>query len=389
MFTIPNAASAEDVTQAQPDSIDFAIMVAAFGGTGIVTGCAVTAQGTPNMTVAVAAGTVAVAGTQAAVTAGNVTITAANASNPRFDLIVANNAGALSAVAGTAAAAPVFPAIPANSVVLAAVRVPAAAASINTPKITDKRVTAVMPAPPSFTAGMMMPWAGSAAPTGWQLCDGTAISRTTYASLFALIGTTYGTGDGSTTFNVPDLRGRTPVGYAATGGHTDVSTLGANEGVALASRRPRHTHTVALTLPNHVHTHALTLPDHAHGNSFTLPNHAHSVSDPTHNHGGQVSYKGFSSIGTASGGQNALLDAATDEQGSHTHAISAGATGISVGNPTSLPAIIGAVGSVTSSPSINGTVGNPTSNPAIAGTVGVAGPTDSMGYEVVNFIIKT
>ena len=56
-------------------------------------------------------------------------------------------------------------------------------------------------------AGMVAPYAGSTAPTGWLLCDGTAVSRSTYAALFAAIGTTYGSGDGSTTFNVPDTRG--------------------------------------------------------------------------------------------------------------------------------------------------------------------------------------
>jgi microcystin-dependent protein len=55
------------------------------------------------------------------------------------------------------------------------------------------------------------------APTGWHLCDGSAISRTTFASLFAAIGTAYGVGDGSTTFNVPDLRQRFPLGKAASG----------------------------------------------------------------------------------------------------------------------------------------------------------------------------
>lgn len=53
----------------------------------------------------------------------------------------------------------------------------------------------------------VIPYAAPNAPTGWLLCDGQAVSRTTYATLFSLIGTTYGAGDGSTTFNVPDLRG--------------------------------------------------------------------------------------------------------------------------------------------------------------------------------------
>ncbi len=56
---------------------------------------------------------------------------------------------------------------------------------------------------------------GAIAPDGWLLCDGASISRTTYAELFAVLGTTYGTGNGTTTFNVPDMRGRVPVGCDA------------------------------------------------------------------------------------------------------------------------------------------------------------------------------
>lgn len=61
-------------------------------------------------------------------------------------------------------------------------------------------------------AGTITGWAGLVAPTNWLICDGSAISRTTYASLFSAIGTSYGVGDGSTTFNLPNLKGRVPVG---------------------------------------------------------------------------------------------------------------------------------------------------------------------------------
>lgn len=56
-------------------------------------------------------------------------------------------------------------------------------------------------------SGTVLPFAGSTAPSGWILCDGSAINRTTYSALFSAISTTYGSGDGSTTFNVPDCRG--------------------------------------------------------------------------------------------------------------------------------------------------------------------------------------
>lgn len=61
-------------------------------------------------------------------------------------------------------------------------------------------------------SGMVIPFAGAAAPSGWLLCDGAAVSRTTYARLFTVIGTTYGAGNGTTTFNLPDARGRNIIG---------------------------------------------------------------------------------------------------------------------------------------------------------------------------------
>ena len=101
-----------------------------------------------------------------------------------------------------------------------------------------------------FPTGVVMPFAGAAAPAGALLCDGAAVSRTTYAALFAVIGTTYGAGDGSTTFNVPDLKGRFPVGKGA---HADVDALGDSDGLADASRTPKmaaHTHAQNMSATN-------------------------------------------------------------------------------------------------------------------------------------------
>lgn len=139
-FSIPNLADAFHADQAEVDKIDLDILVAGYAGTGVFSGCAVTAQGTPDMTVAVASGTVLVAGLSATVASGNVTITTADATNPRFDLVVVSNAGTKSVTAGTAAADPVFPAIPANSAVLAAVYVPASDTAIQSNQIVDKRL---------------------------------------------------------------------------------------------------------------------------------------------------------------------------------------------------------------------------------------------------------
>lgn len=140
-FTIPNLGDAGWPDQAEPDSQDFRVVTDASGLTGVVTGCAVTAQGSPDMTVAVAVGAILTNGAYKAVSSGNVTISAADGTNPRFDLIVADSTGAKQRRGGTAAANPVFPAPSAGDVVLAAVYVPASDTAINTNQITDKRIT--------------------------------------------------------------------------------------------------------------------------------------------------------------------------------------------------------------------------------------------------------
>lgn len=88
-----------------------------------------------------------------------------------------------------------------------------------------------------------LPYLGTTPPSGWLLCDGSAISRINYAGLFAVIGITSGAGDGSTTFNLPDMRGRVPVGIGASG----VATLGEIGGeqthILTIPEMPSHTHT--------------------------------------------------------------------------------------------------------------------------------------------------
>ena len=113
--------------------------------------------------------------------------------------------------------------------------------------------------------GSLMPFAGSTAPNGWLLCSNVAVSRTTYADLFAVISTTYGPGDGSTTFNVPDLRGRTIAGIDNMGG-TDAGILS----IANTPGTTTGTETITLTtaqIPSHNHTqdsHNHTQNAHAH-----------------------------------------------------------------------------------------------------------------------------
>ena len=105
----------------------------------------------------------------------------------------------------------------------------------------------------------------AAAPTAtgnggtWLICDGTAISRTTYSALFSLVGTAYGAGDGSNTFNVPDLRSRSPIGYntaSITGRSTRaIAASGGEEAHQLSEGElEQHSHVI----PNTTHTHAFT-----------------------------------------------------------------------------------------------------------------------------------
>lgn len=122
----------------------------------------------------------------------------------------------------------------------------------------------------STPVGTVNTFAGATAPSGWLLCSGQAISRTTYSGLFAILGTTYGVGDNSTTFNVPDLRGRIPAGVDNMGGsdagrldwaNTLGTTGGAQTHTLSSTEMPSHTHT------QNAHSHSLG-PGQSFGMSF-------------------------------------------------------------------------------------------------------------------------
>lgn len=104
----------------------------------------------------------------------------------------------------------------------------------------------VSSAPTYVPTGGMMMWGTASAPTGYLLCNGAAVSRSTYSALFAVIGTAYGAGDGSTTFTLPDFRDRFPVGAGTT--YSANSTGGSKDAIVVS-----HTHTATVTDPGHVH----------------------------------------------------------------------------------------------------------------------------------------
>lgn len=155
--------------------------------------------------------------------------------------------------------------------------------------------------------GSLMVWAGATIPPRTLECDGSAVSRTTYADLYRAIGTTWGAGDGSTTFNVPDYRGKTIIG--ADGTYTLGSSGGTNDVTLTTAQLPTHNHGV--TDPGHTHT-------------FTGTAHNHTITDPGHLH--TVNYES-SLVGTA----NALIRGnaviGTINSGSAT-------TGITINNTT-------------------------------------------------------
>lgn len=111
--------------------------------------------------------------------------------------------------------------------------------------------------PTTLPSGAMTMYAGTAAPSGWLVCDGSPISRTTYAALYAVIGTSYGAGDGSTTFNLPNMQDRTVIGASST------KAL-ASQGGTLDGN---HTHTDAHTHTLSAHTHTFNDGGHVHGSS--------------------------------------------------------------------------------------------------------------------------
>lgn len=106
-------------------------------------------------------------------------------------------------------------------------------------------------------AGGVMPFAGSIAPAGWLLCYGQAVSRSQYGELFAVLGTSYGSGDGSTTFNLPDLRGRVVAGVDNMGGSaasrlTSTTITGGGDAVGEVGGSQTHTLTTS-EMPAHTH----------------------------------------------------------------------------------------------------------------------------------------
>lgn len=141
-YTIPNySGSLATAGQAAPDKVDFDIVTAGTGMTGVISGCAATVTGS-DLNITIAAGVVIIGGKEVAVSSGAVAVTA-DGSLARYTLITVNSSGTKAATAGTPATNPLFPDVPAGSVALHAVYIPAGDTAIGSTQIIDKRVFVV------------------------------------------------------------------------------------------------------------------------------------------------------------------------------------------------------------------------------------------------------
>jgi len=124
----------------------------------------------------------------------------------------------------------------------------------------------------SAPIGSTVGWPSNTIPDDWLACDGSAVSRTTFSELFEVVGITFGAGDGSTTFNVPDTRGR--------------ALIGSGQGALLTNRTIGDTggaETIALTTAElAAHIHGVTDTGHIHG--VTDTGHIHATTESPHNH---------------------------------------------------------------------------------------------------------
>ena len=238
--------------------------------------------------------------------------------------------------------------------------------------------------------GMIMSWTKASTPTGFLICDGSAISRTTYAALFDAIGTTHGVGDGSTTFNLPDLQGRLPVGddggvsytVAGTGGNVNVSPS-VTDNIAVADNIAVNktgdasgnlngapdAGNLAVSVSGTVTVANTTL------SNSTIPSHSHNVNYP------RTDGSGPSAKGTA--GSDASPNSAgtsnTGGGGAHAHSSNHNLSGSMTGVPG-----LGTLG-VT----INDNIAvSKSGNVSKSGTVSVADIDTRSPYVVIRYVIK-
>jgi len=175
--------------------------------------------------------------------------------------------------------------------------------------------------------GEVKMWATGTAPTGYLMCDGSLVSRTTYALLYSVIGDTFGAGDGSTTFKLPSFRDRMPIGAGAT--YSANTTGGSTDAVVVS-----HTHSATPSLSA---SHALTFTGEALGNhAHTLPMQSAFGSGSSVNPGGTTPSYGNSTSSVSAGTPSGTIGGSISISGTVTN----GSTGVSATN-ANLPPYIG------------------------------------------------
>lgn len=234
-------------TSAKTDAAQSASQASASAGSALAQANIATAKATEAASSATTATTQAsTATTKAADASASATASATSATNASAS---ATAAAASAAAAASSATAPAINSVNTAHLVNGAVTL-AKMANGTANKLIGYSATGVpseTDPPQAFLPGMLLPYAGSAAPAGWLLCAGQLVSRAAYAALFAIIGTAYGAGDGSTTFALPDLRGRVAVGLDSLGG-TSANRITATQADVLGGNGGAEAHTPAGTV---------------------------------------------------------------------------------------------------------------------------------------------
>lgn len=177
--------------------------------------------------------------------------------------------------------------------------------------------------------GMVVDFAGSTAPTNWLFCFGQAVSRTTYAALFTALGTAFGVGDGSTTFNLPDARGRVTAGKDDMGGTSANRLTGLSGGVdgdGLGNSGGVETHTLTTAqLAAHTHT----------GTTSSDGIHTHTVPEGSNNGGGTALYTSGDDYTNV-----VALTSTSGSSGAHTHTFTSASTGSDTAHNNVQPTLV-------------------------------------------------
>jgi len=270
--------------------------------------------------------------------------------------------------------------------------------------------------------GSVIPYVGATCPAKTVLAYGQQLNRTTYAALYALTGDAFGAGNGSTTFNVPDLRGRVMAFWdmaggvsgnrltagEATGVNGDIigATGGAEAHVLVTDELPAHSHTFSAA-----HTHGFTGGTHAHtfsdsaSHTHSIPSHAHSVSSHAHsipaigstgvasaNGSHTHNYLRYSAFRTVTAGSNianmwhSTVNDSTGSGGSHSHSVSVGSSATSTGAASAGTSSVSLTTNA-ATVSISGTTGLAVTNGTVEPAT-VSGTTATTGIDSAHNVVQ-